>query len=92
MGYVLDESDRDYSTNIASGRKVAGAIRFIVNAWNLLHECARALHEALLMPILSYGSEIMVKRKKETVFAFIRGKWGLGEEGVTGIIRFNVNG
>ena len=65
LGCMLDESDRDYSTNIASGRKVAGAIRFIVNAWNLLHECARALHEALLMPILSYGSEIMVKRKKE---------------------------
>ena len=42
---------------VVSGRKVAGAIRF-------LHlECMRVSHEALLMPILLYGSKTMICRK-----------------------------
>ena len=44
LGYMLDESGTDgaeCSRKIASGRKVAGAIRSLVNARSLQLECAR---------------------------------------------------
>ena len=43
---VLDESGTDgakCSRNVARGRRVAGAIRFLVNARRLQLECARIL-------------------------------------------------
>ena len=40
-------------------RKVVGAIRYLVNARSLHLECARVLHESLLIPVLMYGSETM---------------------------------
>ena len=48
------------SRKVASGREVAGAIMFLVNAWDLQLECARVLHETLLVPILMYGRETML--------------------------------
>ena len=45
---------------MASGRRVAGAIRFMDNARDLQLECARVLHETLLIPVLMYGSEMML--------------------------------
>ena len=39
------------------GRRVAGAIRSIVNAMDLQLECSRVLYETLIVPILTYGSE-----------------------------------
>ena len=45
---------------VASGRSAPGAIRFIVNAMDLQLECARVLHETLLVPVLMYGSETML--------------------------------
>ena len=59
---VLDDSSTDWaecSMKVARGRKVAGAIR------DLQLECARVLHEALLMPVLMYGSETMLWTEKE---------------------------
>ena len=50
---------------MASGRRVAGAIRSLVYARSLQLECARVLHESLLVPVLKYGSEIMIWRKEE---------------------------
>ena len=44
---------------VASGNKVAGAIR------SLQLVCARVLHEILLMLVLLYGSEKMIWRGKE---------------------------
>ena len=41
-----------------SARKVAGAIRSQVNARDLQLECARVLHESLLVPVLMYEGEI----------------------------------
>ena len=32
---------------------------------NLQLECARVLHESLLVPVLTYGSEAMIWREKE---------------------------
>ena len=68
LGYVSDESSTDEAEcnrKAASGRMVAGAIRSMVNARNLLHECARVLHESLLVPVLTYGSETVTWREKE---------------------------
>ena len=48
-----------------SGRRIAGGIRSLVNAWNLQLECARVLHESLLVTVLTYRSETMIWREKE---------------------------
>ena len=53
------------SRKVASGRRVAGAIRFLVNARVLQIECARVLYETLLAPVLTYGSETMLWKEKE---------------------------
>ena len=68
LGSVLDESSADEvecSRKVASGRRVAGANRFLVNARSLQLECARVLQEALLVPIPIYGSETMLWKEKE---------------------------
>ena len=68
MGCVLDESSTDeavFSRKVASGSKVAGPIRSLVNARDLQPECARFLHEPLLVPVFMYGSETMLWKEKE---------------------------
>ena len=45
---------------LPSGRKVAGAIRSLINARDLQLQCVRVLHEGLLVPILLYGSETLM--------------------------------
>ena len=50
---------------VPSGRKVAGAVRPLVNLSYFQLECIKVLDEALLMPVLLYGSEIVVWREKE---------------------------
>ena len=68
LGCVLDESGTDEaecSRKVASGRRVAGAIRSLVNARSLKLECARVLHESLLVPVLTYGSHTMIWMEKE---------------------------
>ena len=60
---------------MASGRKVTGAIRYLVDSRSLQLECARLLHEALLMPVLLYGSETMMwTAKKKSRIGRIDGK------------------
>ena len=76
---ILDESGTcgaECSRKVASGRKVAGAIRSLVNARDLQLECARVLHETLLVPVLMYGSEPMLWEEKDR-FRF-RGENGIG--------------
>ena len=66
--YVLDESGTDgaeCSKKVASGRRVADAIKFLVNAKDLQIECVRVLHETLLVPVLMYDSETMLWKAKE---------------------------
>ena len=63
LGYVLDKSSTDgaeCSRKVASGRRVADGIRSLFNANKLQLECARVLHEILLVPVLMYGSEKML--------------------------------
>ena len=48
LGCVLDESGTvgaECSRKVANGKKVAGAIRSLVNARDLQLKCARVLHE-----------------------------------------------
>ena len=68
-GCVLDKSGTDeaeLSRKVTSGMKVAVAIRSLVNARSLQLECARVLHESLLMPVLMCGSETMIWREKRS--------------------------
>ena len=63
---VLDESGTDgaeCSRKVASGRRVARAIRSLVNTRDLQLECARVLHGTLFIPVLMYGSETMFWKK-----------------------------
>ena len=56
----MDESGTDgagCSRKVVNGRKVAGDIRSLVNARDLQLECARVLHETLLVPVLMYERE-----------------------------------
>ena len=50
----MDESDTDAECRrkAASGSRVAGGIRPLVNARDLQLECVRVLHESLLVPFL----------------------------------------
>ena len=60
MSCVLDESgtdDVECRKKVASGRKLAGAIRYLANGRGLQLKCARLLHERLLLPVLLYGME-----------------------------------
>ena len=64
----MDESgtnEAKFSTKVARWRRVASAIRSLVNARSLQLECAKVLHELLMVPVLTYGSETMIWRKKE---------------------------
>ena len=62
LGYVLDELGTDETEcrrKVASGRRVAEAVRSLVNAWGLQLECARVL------PVHMYGSMAMMWKEKE---------------------------
>ena len=64
----MDESGTDraeYSRKLLSGRRAAGAIRSLVNARDLQLECARVLHETLLVSVLMHGSETMLWKEEE---------------------------
>ena len=43
---------------------MAGAIKSLVNTRDLELQCARVLHEILLVPVLMYGSETMLCKDK----------------------------
>ena len=50
---------------VKNGRKLAGAIRSLISGRGLQLECARVLDEALLMPVLMYGSKTMIWKENE---------------------------
>ena len=64
----MDESGTDgakCSRKAASGRRVAGYIRSLVNAKDLQREWARVWREILLAPVLMYGIDTMLWKEKE---------------------------
>ena len=63
MMCVADESGTngsEWCRRVVSGRKFAGVVRSLVNARSLQLKFAIVLHEALLGPVLLYGSEATV--------------------------------
>ena len=76
LGYVLDESGTDgaeCSRKVASGRRVASAIRSLVNDKDLQLKYARVLHETLRMPVLMYGSKTLLWTTSED--CWVLGRW-----------------
>ena len=68
LGCVLGDAATDGAEcrrRVASGRKVAYAIRSLVNARDLQLRYARVLHETLLVPVLTYGSETMLWKEEK---------------------------
>ena len=60
LGYDLNEAGTDEAEcrrKVASGRRVAGTIRSMVNSRSLELECGRVLHEPFLVPAFMYGKE-----------------------------------
>ena len=67
LGCFLDVSSTDkaeYHKKAVSGRRVTGAIMSLVKAKDLQLECARVLHETLLVPVLTYGRERMMWKEE----------------------------
>ena len=63
LGCVLGEAGTDgaeSSRKVTSGKRVASAVRSLVNGRDLQFEYARLLHEKLLVSALMYGSETML--------------------------------
>ena len=50
---------------VASGRRVIGAIRSLVNARYLQLECARVSYETFFVSVLMYGSETLLWKENE---------------------------
>ena len=57
---------------MASGRRAAGAIRSLVNARYFQLEGARILNETMLIPVLMYGSETMLREEERYVTRAIK--------------------
>ena len=65
---VLNESgtnEAECRRQVESGRRVASAIMSLVNDRGLQLECVRVLHKTLLVPVLMYGSETMMREENE---------------------------
>ena len=52
------------SRKVASGSRVAGAIRSLIKARVLQLECARVLHETLLVPVIMYSRYNVMEKEK----------------------------
>ena len=80
----MDESGTDEaecSRKVTSGRRVTGEIRSLVNARSLQLKCARVLHESLLLPVLTYGSDTMIWRENERSRIWAVQVFGIGSIG-----------
>ena len=65
MYHNLNTWEVECNRKVVSGRKVVGDNRSLVNGMGFQLECARVLHETLLVYIRMYGSETMIWKEKE---------------------------
>ena len=75
----MKESGTDWaecSRKVVSGRRVTDTIRSLVNAQDLQLECAKVLHEILLLPVLTYGSETILWKEKSRIRLY---RWTISE-------------
>ena len=66
MGYIVDESGKavtECCRKVTNERKIAGAIRSLVNARGLQLESTMVLHQGLLVTAMLYGSETRIWRE-----------------------------
>ena len=72
----MDEGGTQIKQNchrkVVRGRMVARTI-------SLQYECARVLHETLLMPVLMYDSETMILKEKKRSLALGLYRWTTSE-------------
>ena len=61
----LGTNEAECRRKVASGRRVADAIRSLVNGRDLQLEFARFLHKTLLIHVLMYDCETLIWREKE---------------------------
>ena len=61
LGYMVDEKgtdDAECSMKVVNGRKMAGAIKSLVDAKGISLECARVLHDAITCIVVILWSGI----------------------------------
>ena len=51
---------RQCQRKVACGKRVAGAIRSLINPRDMQLQCARVLHKTVLVPVHIYGNETML--------------------------------
>ena len=69
---IMDESGTEEVMclrKVASGRRVAGEIRSLVNGRGLQLECPRVSYETLLVSVLMYGSDTLIWEEKSRIRA-----------------------
>ena len=59
--------EAECSRKVARGRRVADVISSLVSAGGLRRYFARVLHKSLLVPVLTYVSETIIWREKESL-------------------------
>ena len=65
----MDDSGTDNvecCKKVSSWRKVADAIRSMVDVRGLQLQCARVLHKALLIPVFMYGSDKVIWKEESS--------------------------
>ena len=65
MFWTSGTDGAECSRKVVSRRRVAGAIRSLVYAGDLQPECARVLHEILIVSFLMYDSETILWTEKK---------------------------
>ena len=83
----LGTDEAECHSKVPSRQRVAGAIRHLVNVMGLHRECAMVLCETLIIPVLMYGSEKLIWKKKE--WSRIRAVYMDNPRGVLGIRRID---
>ena len=81
IGCVLDESGTDGAEcrrKVGSGRRIAGTIRSLVNARDLQFECARVLHEILLICSNVWQRKCYGKKRRDLELGLY--SWIISEE------------
>ena len=67
-GCVLDElgtDEAECSRKVACCRRVAHAVRSLVNVRSMQLECSKVLQKSFLVPVFAYGSETMIWREEK---------------------------
>ena len=69
MSHNLNTWNVFWTNQVLMRQSVVGGLQVLLGLWLILRslqlECARILHKSLLVPVLTYGTETIMWRKKE---------------------------